>query len=73
MPSGADAVVMVEYTNSTDGQISVFRAVSINENVMHAGADIMAGERVLKKGTYLGAGKWASLQLQEKSLFPSFV
>lgn len=55
MPSGADAVVMVEYTNPADGKISVFRAVSINENVMHAGADIMAGERVLKKGTYLGA------------------
>lgn len=55
MPSGADAVVMVEYTNSADGKIFVFRAVYINENVMHAGADIMAGERVLKKGTYLGA------------------
>jgi len=52
MPSGADAVVMVEYTGcGTD--ILVFRPVSINENVTHAGSDIMVGERVLKKGTHL--------------------
>lgn len=56
MPSGADAVVMVEYTAISDGRvISILRPVSINENVMHAGADIMVGERVLKKGTLLGA------------------
>lgn len=54
MPSGADAVVMVEYTGA-GADIQVFRPVSINENVMHAGSDIMAGERVLKKGTLLGS------------------
>ena len=54
MPAGADAVVMVEYTG-IDTELNVMRPVSINENVMHAGADIMAGERVLKKGTFLGA------------------
>ncbi len=54
MPSGADAVVMVEYTRM-DTCLQVLRPVSINENVMQAGADIMAGERVLKKGTLLGA------------------
>ncbi|HEY9247320.1 MAG TPA: molybdopterin biosynthesis protein, partial [Candidatus Methanoperedens sp.] len=50
MPSGADAVVMVEYTR-TDAGLQVLRPVSINENVMHAGSDIMTGERVMKKGT----------------------
>ncbi|MCZ7355483.1 MAG: molybdopterin biosynthesis protein [Candidatus Methanoperedens sp.] len=54
MPSGADAVVMVEYT-IIDTDLLVLRPVSINENVMHAGVDIMAGERVLEKGTSLGA------------------
>jgi putative molybdopterin biosynthesis protein len=54
MPEGADAVVMVEYT-SIDRDLYVRRPVSINENVMPAGADIMVGERVLKKGTLLGA------------------
>ncbi len=53
MPEGADAVVMVEYT-SADKDLYVRRPVSINENVMQAGADIMVGERVLKKGMPLG-------------------
>ncbi len=54
MPEGADAVVMVEYT-SVDKEVYVKRPVSINENVMSAGSDIMVGERVLKKGTLLTA------------------
>jgi putative molybdopterin biosynthesis protein len=54
MPEGADSVVMVEYTH-LDNDVLIHRAVSINENVMQAGSDIMAGERVLTKGTYLGA------------------
>ncbi|MDJ1420535.1 MAG: molybdopterin biosynthesis protein [Candidatus Methanoperedens sp.] len=53
MPSGADAVVMVEHTR-IGTSLSVHRPVSINENVMHAGTDIMAGERVLRRGTVLG-------------------
>ncbi|TAN38742.1 MAG: molybdopterin biosynthesis protein, partial [Candidatus Methanoperedens sp.] len=53
MPAGADSVVMVEYTRM-DKELFVLRPVSVNENVMHAGADIMAGERLLKKGTALG-------------------
>lgn len=61
MPSGADAVVMVEYTRTDASIVSVLHPVSINENVMHAGADIMAGERVLKKGTLLGAREIAIL------------
>ncbi len=54
MPSGADAVVMVEHT-SVDKDLFVHHAVSTNENIMHAGSDIMAGERVLKKGTLISA------------------
>jgi len=53
MPEGADAVVMVEYTR-IGKEVLILRPVSINENVMHAGADIMAGERLLKRGTSLG-------------------
>ncbi|MCZ7397171.1 MAG: molybdopterin biosynthesis protein [Candidatus Methanoperedens sp.] len=54
MPSGANAVVMVEYTR-VDPDLLVLRPVSINENVMHAGSDVMVGERILKRGTFLGA------------------
>lgn len=52
MPSGADSVVMVEYT-TIDTDLYIHRPVSINENVMAAGADIMVGERILRKGTLL--------------------
>ncbi|MFA4935532.1 MAG: molybdopterin biosynthesis protein, partial [Candidatus Methanoperedens sp.] len=71
MPAGADAVVMVEYTG-IDTELSVMRPVSINENVMHAGADIMAGERVLKKGTSLGSreiGVLAAIGKKKISVF----
>lgn len=54
MPEGADSVVMVEYTH-LDNDVFIHRAVSINENVMQAGSDIMAGERILRKGSFLGA------------------
>ncbi|MCE8423008.1 MAG: molybdopterin biosynthesis protein [Candidatus Methanoperedens sp.] len=54
MPSSADAVVMVEYTNTKKNIVLISRPVSINENVMHAGSDIMIGERILRKGSQLG-------------------
>ncbi len=53
MPKGADAVVMVEYTRQDGGNIDILRPVSVNENVIHAGSDIMVGERVLEAGIRL--------------------
>jgi putative molybdopterin biosynthesis protein len=54
IPEGADAVVMVEHTTVEDGNIIVRRAVHINENIMRTGADIMKGERVLRKNVRIG-------------------
>ena len=53
MPAGADAVVMVEYTRTEGSSLHIMRPVSVNENVIHAGSDIMVGERVLQAGTRL--------------------
>jgi len=53
IPGGADAVVMVEYTEPRDRSVLIREAVSIDENVMRAGSDIRRGETVLKKGTVL--------------------
>ncbi len=50
MPRGANAVVMIEYTQSSGDVLNVFRAVSPGENVMSAGSDIMTGELVLRRG-----------------------
>lgn len=54
IPDGADAVVMVEYTEGVDPHtIHVFKALSPLENVIQAGEDIKAGEVVLRRGRLL--------------------
>ncbi|PSQ23769.1 molybdopterin biosynthesis protein [Halobacteriales archaeon QS_9_67_15] len=62
MPDGADAVVIVERTETVEGDaveqdadraVRIETAVTPGENVMLAGADIAAGERALGPGTRL--------------------
>ncbi len=53
MPEGANAVVMVEQTDTENSTVHLRKPVSPGENVMHAGADVMQGELVLRKGTAL--------------------
>lgn len=51
LPSGADAVVMLEYTQQVDPRtIEVMRPVAPLENVILAGDDIRKGEAVLCRG-----------------------
>lgn len=53
VPKGANAVVMVEYTDKwEDGgveKIRVYKPVAPGENIMAAGSDIMRGETVLRE------------------------
>jgi molybdenum cofactor synthesis domain-containing protein len=61
LPSGADAVVMVERTDERDGEgegegntrIEIRTSVTPGDRVMFAGADVAAGERALGPGTRL--------------------
>jgi len=53
IPKGANAVVMVEYTQRTGDLVGIFRAANPGENIMAAGSDLMAGELVLRKGQRL--------------------
>lgn len=53
MPRGANAVVMVEHTDTSGDMVNVRKPVSPGENVMHTGADVMMGELVLREGTRL--------------------
>ena len=54
MPAGADAVVMIEYTEEVaGGQVEVSRAVSPWEHVIRIGEDIRAGEEILPAGRRL--------------------
>jgi len=52
LPNGADAVVMLEYTQSAhDNEIEISRAVADGENVIRIGEDVAQGQLVLLKGT----------------------
>jgi len=55
MPRGADAVVMVEYTEAGGGgSVMIFRSVTPGENVSSTGSDVQIGEMVLREGVLLG-------------------
>ncbi|MTK63074.1 MAG: molybdopterin molybdenumtransferase MoeA [Methanobacterium sp.] len=51
VPEGADAVVMVEYTEVKDGSILIHEGVTMGQNMAKEGSDIMEGDLLLKKGT----------------------
>ena len=57
LPTGADAVVMLEYTQqiTTDrsGEIEVLRAVAVGENVITRGEDVTEGQFVMARGSLL--------------------
>jgi molybdopterin molybdotransferase/putative molybdopterin biosynthesis protein len=53
IPEGADAVVPVERTSETDGEVQVRKAVAPADSVMFAGSDVAAGETALRAGTKL--------------------
>ncbi len=53
VPLGADAVVMVEDTYIKDNKVFILRPVAPGENIMSAGADIMYGETIVKKGSLI--------------------
>ena len=51
LPRGADAVLMIEYTEIADGELEIRRPVTAGENVSYAGTDIARGETALRAGT----------------------
>jgi len=55
IPSGADAVVMVEYTSASGQAVDVTRSVSVGENIVPAGSEAKQGTILVDKGTRLGA------------------
>lgn len=67
LPEGADAVVMVEFTESGKGkgesgkEVEVRRAVGVGENVLKVGEDVKAGEVVMEKGIELDAAEIGAL------------
>ena len=57
IPDGADAMVMVEYTEALDGtggrEIAVYESAAVGSHVARVGEDIARGELLLRRGTSL--------------------
>src|SRR5919109_4543620 len=54
LPPGADAVIMVEYTQEAAGLITLQREVAPGADVRPVGQDIATGQRVLEAGLSIG-------------------
>ncbi|UCE18942.1 MAG: molybdopterin molybdenumtransferase MoeA [Gemmatimonadota bacterium] len=56
LPEGADAMVMVEYTEAPENdRVAIKRAVAPGEHIVSIGEDIKRGQLLLKKGNRLRA------------------
>jgi len=55
LPEGADAVVMQENTEATNGNIRILEGVPVGKFIRPAGMDFGAGDVLLKAGTVLNA------------------
>ncbi|MFC7233882.1 molybdopterin biosynthesis protein [Halosegnis marinus] len=55
VPDGADAVVMVERTDTEGDEVLVRTSLAPGDRIMFAGADVAAGERALGPGTEITA------------------
>lgn len=54
LPGGADAVVMVEHTQSVRaGEVEILRAAAVGENVIKIGEDVNQGQEILPAGIRL--------------------
>jgi molybdopterin molybdotransferase len=67
LPTGADAVVMVEYTESHEDRINIRRGVRAGENVVQQGSESRAGTSVLARGRRLGPAEVGLLASVGKS------
>ncbi len=54
LPAGADAVVMVEHTQSVrQGEVEILRSLAEADNVIKVGEDVLEGQEVLPSGVRL--------------------
>ena len=72
LPEGADAVVMVEYTESEGDAITIKRSVQPSENVVRQGSEARAGACVLSRGRRLDAAELGLLASVGKSAVQVF-
>lgn len=62
IPEGADAVVMIEYTQQISGsEIELYKAVAQNENIIHVGEDILKSQEMINTGDIIKPADIGSL------------
>jgi len=73
LPDGADAVVMVEYTEAFgEGTVAVVKDVAPGENVIRRGEDLLEGEVLLQQGRRLNAHDVGALAALGTAAVPVF-
>lgn len=74
IPKGADAVIMVEHTQSENSKVTIFKEVRELENIRQVGEDVKKGDLVMTRGSVIRAaelGILASLGLTEVNVVRS--
>jgi molybdopterin molybdotransferase len=61
LPPGADAVVMVEDTETQGDEVKIFNPVPAGEYVVPAGEDVAAGQVVMEAGAVIGPAEMGML------------
>jgi molybdopterin molybdotransferase len=61
LPTGADVVVPIEWTDGGRAKVSIVQAPVEGQHVRHRGEDVRAGDRLLEEGTPLGPRQVAIL------------
>lgn len=57
IPEDANAVVMIEFTEKRDKNILIQDSVTLGENIAEEGSDIVQGELLLSRGTFITPDK----------------
>ena len=72
IPDGADAVVMVEYTEKEGENVSVLESVPLNTHITAVGSDVKEGELLLKEGEQITADKMGVISAIGMRLVPVY-
>lgn len=67
VPEGADAIVMVEYTQRQGDRVEVQRTVASGENVVPRGSEARSGQLLLSPGARMGHAQMAAAAAAGKS------
>lgn len=72
IPEGADAVVMIEYTEKKDDNILIYQSLPLNANITNEGSDVKKGELLLSRGELITSDKIGVLSAIGMSKVPVY-